>query len=172
MKIVSSFVAFLFAGCAAFTDPEPVAPRPWVPGPRSPRQIAERVATANAVVAGRVQRVTANWRFDDPCGVFVTLLRRCDGTRAYDLEITAGEETWYPMIFVPHDDWNPVHVGLEGVFLLYKVWATEYLTCRERAAWSSAACHSTGIMTLALLDTTDVLPLADSAAARATRRRR
>jgi len=154
--------AIWLAGCGLVGEPVTPAPQGYQFIPyRPPTEAALRlsVGAADAVLVGTVTRVEANWLYDDPCGTLAKLTHRCDATRAYDLTV-AGRPV---MVFVPHDDYNPVTVGLAATFLLHRVFALQYARCRQQAAMTSASCSATGTVVYAIIDTGDILPLADSA---------
>lgn len=112
-------------------------------------------------VRGEVVKVQANWDYDSHCGLVQSVMRACNGTRAYDVTIRTISGERYAMIFVPHDDYVPLYKGLQATFLLTKFWAVPYKRCREAGPYAgeeSAACQTMGNYVDAIVSTHDILP--------------
>jgi len=151
----------LISACNAIKDPEPVVPAGYTFKPTAPpSDVSSALKAADAVVQGTISKITADWLYDDPCGVFSNLLHKCDGTRAYRVVVKTATGNAEFLIFVPHSDYQPLNVGLAATFLLTKLWVIEYQRCRAGAPYTSgSACASLGTLSYVLTSTANVWPL-------------
>src|SRR6266487_1495561 len=155
---------WLASGCAlahAVKDDAPLQPAHYafVPLPPSDRYRVEALHSANAVLQGSITKIEADWRYDDPCGVIATAMRRCNGTRAYQVTVatTRGDATFF--VFVPHNDYQPLTLGLSATFVLSKQWINALQRCHEVRALTSTACSTLGHLDYVLLTTDNIWPI-------------
>jgi hypothetical protein len=158
--IIFSLGMLMVGACASMTDPEPPRPAAYIFTPVMPKNLAMALRHADAVVQGPIKKIEAKALYDDPCGIMATLMHRCDGTRAYRVTVRTIRGDAEFMIFVPHNDYQPLPLGLAATFLLSKQWIIQFQKCRQGAPYTSGAvCPSLGDMAFVLLSTEDVLPL-------------
>lgn len=149
-------VALLIAisGCAALNPPEPLVPAGYVFKPNAGSSVIPKYI--NAIVQGTIVKITAEWLYDDPCGLLASLTKRCDATRAYKVKVKTLHGDAEFMIFVPQYDYVPLPVGLDATFLLSKQFILPLQKCRDVQGMTSAACSSMGTVAWVLLSTKDV----------------
>ncbi len=49
--------------------------------------VRERIAQADGVIVGTIQKLEEDWTYDDPCRFFQKVVNRCDGTVTYRLQV-------------------------------------------------------------------------------------
>lgn len=86
-------------------------------------------------------KVTRDWRYEYPCGIIASILRRCNETAAFVAELRTldGKSEQIMFFKVPSDGPHPM-VGDSGVWVLHRDALFPYMTCAQRSALTAGGC--------------------------------
>ncbi len=121
------------------------------------RTVAERIAQADGVTVGWIEKLETDAAYDDICGLVKVAMGRCDGTTTYSFRVApSGKWLW---AFAPSYGYLPLYVGDSAVFIWKKMPAYRYRECNQRQGMSGWCPQD---LLPSVTDALDVLPIADS----------
>jgi len=104
------------------------------------RPLALRLAGADLVVPATLAKTERDWRYEEPCGVFRSLLYGCaDIPKAYQATLRRGAKTW-PVFYFKTGDLPHPAVGDSAVWLLRQGAVYHLLECAQQSGMTSAYC--------------------------------
>lgn len=159
----------ILAGCAVLNPGSEVpAPRAVQPHEYPVALIAHGVAAADGVVVGVVKKVENEWEYDVYCH-FPTQFLGCKPQIAWRVEVDGprGGEVW---AFPPAGQWLPIAPGMGAIFLYAKEWITPVAKCERMGQFASSCFRTSGMQVRQVVDTLDILPLADTVVVDSLRR--
>ena len=150
----------LLTSCIPDPAPELIPVPPQEPTPiQWARLMPERIAQADGVMVGTIDKLEQDWTYDDICGIVQKMVHRCEGTVTYRLHIQPADK--YLWTFTSPNGSFGLFIGERAVFIWRKTVAFQYQKCRQQQGMSSSTCPADVIP--ALTDDLDVLPVSDSA---------
>jgi hypothetical protein len=165
-----AIVSLLLVGCAVL-NPGSNVPAPKAMTPPTPTALTwQRVKIVDAIARGRVTSVKENWDYGTSCGI-IERLQGCREQSAWEVEVQ-GTRTWEFWAFPPPGNYVPIAPDMQAIFLLERVWIVPWYKCAHMGQFAGACLRTSGEWALAIVDTTDVLSLADSARVDSLRRTR
>lgn len=140
-----------------------------VPEPRAmtlhsyPRELVRgAVAAADAVAMGTVTKVANEWEYGRLCHL-PSQLMGCRAQDAWKVDVKGPRGDWQLWAFPTPGDYLPIAPGMAAIFLAQRHWLTPYAKCDQMGQLANACRQTQGEYGLQVVDTLDILPLADSA---------